>query len=113
MRNSVTHLVFGSFLALTLAACSQLTQQTNTTQVRDSPQAHVEAWPKLSSPIAANPEHELTIDRLISQMSVEEKVGQIMQAEIQSLKPGDIKKYHLGSVLNGGGSLPYLSLIHI
>ena len=69
--------------------------------------AKASGWPKVGSPLAADPKREERINQIIAGMSVEEKVGQIMQAEIQSLQPGDVKKYHLGSVLNGGGSMPY------
>ncbi|WND03583.1 glycoside hydrolase family 3 N-terminal domain-containing protein [Temperatibacter marinus] len=65
-----------------------------------------EAWPKLTSPILKTMAQEKKIKDLLDQMSVEEKVGQIIQAEIQHVTPEDVKAYHLGSVLNGGGSMP-------
>ncbi|MFX5869915.1 hypothetical protein ABTE73_20145, partial [Acinetobacter baumannii] len=34
-------------------------------------------------------------------------VGQIVQADIASVTPADVRTYHLGSVLNGGSSGPY------
>ena len=39
-------------------------------------------------------------------MTLEEKVGQVVQGDIASLTPEDVKRYHLGSVLNGGNSAP-------
>ena len=39
-------------------------------------------------------------------MTVEEKVGQVIQGDIASMTPEDMKKYHLGSILAGGGSSP-------
>jgi beta-glucosidase len=63
-------------------------------------------WPKISSPVGIDPEIEKKIADLISRMSVDEKVGQIIQAEIQYTTPDDVREFHLGSVLNGGGSLP-------
>lgn len=39
-------------------------------------------------------------------MNVEQKVGQTIQPEIRSITIADIKKYHIGSVLNGGGAFP-------
>ena len=39
-------------------------------------------------------------------MTVEQKVGQVIQSEIRHTTPEDVKTYHLGSVLNGGGSHP-------
>ncbi|MGY0490974.1 glycoside hydrolase family 3 protein [Streptomyces sp. WG-D5] len=44
---------------------------------------------------------------LVSRMSLEEKVGQMTQAERAALKsPGDIASHALGSLLSGGGSVP-------
>ena len=39
-------------------------------------------------------------------MTVEEKVGQITQAERESLNVEDVRVYCLGSILSGGGSIP-------
>ncbi|MCJ8313334.1 MAG: hypothetical protein HRU38_12820 [Saccharospirillaceae bacterium] len=44
-----------------------------------------------------------SIDEIIAAMTLEEKIGQMVQGEVRSIAVGDIKKYHLGSVLNGGG----------
>jgi beta-glucosidase len=43
---------------------------------------------------------------LLKQMSIDEKVGQMVQGERQQVTPDDVKKYMLGSVLSGGGSTP-------
>ena len=42
----------------------------------------------------------------MSKMTLAQKIGQMVQAERQSCSPDDVKKYHLGSVLSGAGSLP-------
>ncbi|SEA09057.1 glycoside hydrolase family 3 protein [Microbulbifer marinus] len=63
-------------------------------------------WPKLTSPIAKDPAIEARIDTLMAKMSVEEKVGQLIQVEIDSATPEDVKDYHIGSILNGGGHFP-------
>lgn len=39
---------------------------------------------------------------LLGRMSLDEKIGQMVQAERASVTPEDVKKYHLGSVLSGG-----------
>jgi beta-glucosidase len=47
------------------------------------------------------------VNQLLAQMTLEEKVGQMTQAEQDALKDlGDIEKYHLGSLLSGGNSDP-------
>ena len=43
---------------------------------------------------------------IVEQMSVEQKVAQMIQGEIRGLTADDVKKYGLGSVLNGGGAFP-------
>jgi beta-glucosidase len=43
---------------------------------------------------------------LLSRMSVEDKVGQMTQAERQAISAGDVTAYRVGSVLSGGGSAP-------
>ncbi|HEY9232559.1 MAG TPA: glycoside hydrolase family 3 protein, partial [Blastocatellia bacterium] len=47
------------------------------------------------------------VNQLLAQMTLEEKVGQMTQAEQSALKDiNDIQKYHLGSLLSGGDSDP-------
>jgi beta-glucosidase len=45
-------------------------------------------------------------DKLVTSMSIEEKVGQMIQADIASITPADLKKYKLGSILAGGNAAP-------
>ena len=63
-------------------------------------------WPQPTWPLAEDPALEKRIDALMAKLSVEEKVGQIVQGDIASLKPEDVRKYRLGSVLAGGNSDP-------
>jgi len=69
-------------------------------------QVHPERWPLQTSPIARDPEQEQRIVELLAKMSVAEKVGQVIQADIASVTPAEVKEYHLGSILNGGNSAP-------
>jgi len=48
-----------------------------------------------------------TLEDLVAQMTLEEKIGQMTQAEIWDLQSGDVTEYALGSVLNGGDSDPW------
>lgn len=63
-------------------------------------------WPALKAPILRDARLEARIAALLAKMSVEEKVGQIVQADINSATPEDVRKYHIGSVLAGGNSEP-------
>lgn len=64
------------------------------------------AWPRVMSRVAIDSALERQVDSILSLLTLEQKVGQMIQAEIQSITPDDIREYHLGSVLNGGGSHP-------
>ncbi|MCW8125911.1 glycoside hydrolase family 3 protein [Microbulbifer halophilus] len=63
-------------------------------------------WPQLTSRVAENPQLEARLDQLLEQMTLEEKVGQLFQAELRAVTPEDVREYHLGSILNGGGAFP-------
>ena len=69
--------------------------------------AHPELWPRAHWPYPRDAATERRIAGLIAKMSVEEKVGQVIQADIASVTPDEVRTYHLGSVLNGGSSGPY------
>ncbi len=71
-----------------------------------TPSAHV-LWPRCDSAGVADPELEARLDALLLGMTLEQKVGQMIQAEIRHVTPADVRAYHLGSVLNGGGSWPH------
>ncbi len=45
-------------------------------------------------------------DEILGRMQLEHKLGQMIQAERASTTPDDVARYHLGSVLSGGGSVP-------
>jgi len=45
-------------------------------------------------------------DALLARMTLDQKLGQMIQAERASTSPDDVREHHLGSVLSGGGSVP-------
>ncbi|WP_207789276.1 glycoside hydrolase family 3 protein [Neobacillus terrae] len=49
---------------------------------------------------------EQRVEDLLSRMTMDEKIGQMVQPERTSVTAEDIKNYGIGSVLSGGGSLP-------
>ena len=46
------------------------------------------------------------VNNLMKTMSLEEKVGQEIQADLDFIKPSDLRDYPIGSVLNGGNTSP-------
>lgn len=71
-----------------------------------STEVHPELWP-LNPPRPRDPAVEAQVSRLLSQMTLEEKIGQMLQPDIKALTPDDITRYHLGSILNGGSAGPH------
>lgn len=64
------------------------------------------AWPKGAAGVPLDPKVEAMIDGLIGRMTLEDKVGQMLQADVASASPEDVRTYRLGSVLAGGNSAP-------
>ena len=70
--------------------------------------AHPHAWPATRSPTAiTDPAAERRISRLLARMTIEQKVGQLIQADISTIKPEDLASYPLGSIFAGGNSGPF------
>lgn len=63
-------------------------------------------WPQPAWPVAKDAALERRLEALLATLTVEEKVGQVIQADIGSITPEDLRKYRLGSILAGGGSDP-------
>ena len=59
---------------------------------------HPEIWPKITT-TALNPDVEKRIDDILSKMTLEQKVGQVIQGDTNSVTPAEVKKYRLGSCL--------------
>ncbi len=64
------------------------------------------AWPKLGDAGLIDAATEARITDIMSRMTLEEKVGQTIQADIGFIKPEDLATYPLGSILAGGNSSP-------
>ncbi|HEX8469839.1 MAG TPA: glycoside hydrolase family 3 N-terminal domain-containing protein [Brevundimonas sp.] len=70
--------------------------------------AHPALWPRAASPAAmSDPATEAFVTELMGRMTMEEKVGQTIQADISTITPEDLVRYPLGSVLAGGSSGPW------
>ncbi|WP_434362539.1 exo 1,3/1,4-beta-D-glucan glucohydrolase [Parasalinivibrio latis] len=63
-------------------------------------------WPQIHSAIKKDPEIEDKVAEILAQMTLEEKVGQMIQPDIRNVTPEEAKQYKLGSLLNGGGGWP-------
>ena len=68
------------------------------------PQSGVENLPVAQAPDTSE---DARIADLISRMSVERKVAQLIQPQINSFTAEDMRRYRFGSYLNGGNGGPY------
>ncbi|WP_420140257.1 glycoside hydrolase family 3 N-terminal domain-containing protein [Sphingomonas sp.] len=68
--------------------------------------AHPALWPAAKSAGLVDPKTEAFVTGLMAKMTIEEKVGQMIQGDISTIRPEDLRKYPLGSVLAGGSSPP-------
>ncbi|HUP44122.1 MAG TPA: glycoside hydrolase family 3 N-terminal domain-containing protein [Thermoanaerobaculia bacterium] len=74
--------------------------------VAQMPEVHPEIWPQVPRALPRDAALEKRIDALMARMTLEQKVGQVIQPAITNVTPADVRNYHLGSVLNGGGGWP-------
>jgi len=86
-----------------IAAAAQSAVSANATDGTDK--INPEIWPELErAPL--DPAIEARIDAIMAKMTLEQKVGQTIQADSAAVTAEEVKKYRLGSVLSGGNSAP-------
>ena len=68
--------------------------------------AHPEQWPSVKSVGLVDEQTEQFVTDLMAKMTLEQKVGQMIQADIGAIKPEELRTYPLGSILAGGSSPP-------
>lgn len=67
---------------------------------------HPKLWPAAHDPVGLDAQTEARISAMLKKMTVEEKVGQVIQPEWKTITPQDVIDYHIGSIENGGGAVP-------
>ncbi|WP_447725750.1 glycoside hydrolase family 3 protein [Sphingomonas koreensis] len=63
-------------------------------------------WPVLHSPTVPDTAMEARIAGIVAGMTLEQKIGQMTQPDIRYVTPDEVRRYYIGSVLNGGGAWP-------
>lgn len=105
MRQHVCALALGLMLACTPALAWSVQAASPATDA--TTRAHPAQWPRTQPPWPRRPVLERRIRHLLDRMTLRQKVGQLVQADITTIKPDDLRTYPLGSVLAGGNSGPY------
>jgi beta-glucosidase len=75
-------------------------------KVAPEPVVHLPLWPEARSRGLIDTPTEARISEMLARMSLEEKVGQVIQTDIAEITPADLRRYPLGSILAGGSSGP-------
>ena len=101
-------------LSLTVCACMSAAPREpvnraaamNTAEESGPGIADPAIWPAYDYPVPLQADDEARIADLLARMTIEEKVGQLVQADLCCVTPADVKRYNLGSILVGGNSGP-------
>ena len=93
-------------MGLVLSGCRNERPLSPRAPSADESPVKPESWPLQAAVMPREPSMEARIEALLRRMTVEEKVGQIIQADIDAVTPAQARAYHLGAVLNGGNSAP-------
>lgn len=67
-------------------------------------------WPRAVSSSPLDAALEFRVRSIVAGMTLEQKVGQMTQADIRSITPDDVRRYYIGSILNGGGAWPAMNM---
>lgn len=106
---------FSAIISLLIAGCQPDTQSPAATASNapapeianaEAPLINPQEWPLQVRVVEHDPAMEQRIADLMARMTLEEKVGQVLQADIGSVTPEQVREFNLGSVLNGGNSAP-------
>ncbi|TCS35674.1 glycoside hydrolase family 3 protein [Reinekea marinisedimentorum] len=88
-------------IAAILASSCQVTDETEASAV-----PYFSDWPVIESAVTVDEDIETAVANILAQMTLEEKVGQMIQPNLLEVTPEEAKEYKLGSLLNGGGAWP-------
>ncbi|MBU2869592.1 exo 1,3/1,4-beta-D-glucan glucohydrolase [Colwellia sp. E2M01] len=103
-----------TFIAVSLSGCgepSSTAEPANTTdnvnaEVNVESKANEVLWPYVQSEVVKDPKLEAQVKALLSKMTLEQKIAQMIQPEIKEITVADMRRYGFGSYLNGGGAFP-------
>lgn len=103
--------------ALAVSSCQEVPQSTYPSAQSNDSAANKPAnslakseipnyWPKLNIAVKQDKTIENRVDALLAQMTLAQKVAQVIQPEIRDITVEDMRRYGFGSYLNGGGAFP-------
>ncbi|WP_430540092.1 glycoside hydrolase family 3 N-terminal domain-containing protein [Pseudoxanthomonas mexicana] len=103
---SIRMTLLGAGVLACLSCTGQKDAETPPAAAAADASAALKDWPALTSRLAKDPAIEARVAEILASMTLEQKIGQMVQPEIKSITPEEVRQYYIGSVLNGGGSWP-------
>jgi beta-glucosidase len=100
-------MVFFAFTLICMLGPSCNNKGSKDGEGRNRAASSIDNWPVVAGAVKKDPEIEKKISNILARMDLDHKIGQMLQVSIEQCTYDDIKKYYIGSVLNGGGSYPH------
>ncbi|MTI41971.1 glycoside hydrolase family 3 protein [Fulvivirga lutimaris] len=100
----ISTIALSFIISFLIVGCSEKKNEAPAAE-KSSNMVNPEEW-RAIKPLPLDPAIEAQIDEILPKLTLEQKVGQVIQADSESITPEEVKKYRIGSVLSGGNSAP-------
>lgn len=106
--NKLNYVVLLATSLFAVLGCNSATKKQEEKNSHSTSQINknLSVWPTITSEVKKDAALEKQVKSLLSTMTLEQKVAQMIQPEIRDITPEDMRKYGFGSYLNGGGAFP-------
>ena len=107
MRKSlIAKVVTSTLVGVLISACSAEKTAPSVNNIESKPSKASAVWPKLNIEVKRDTAVEQKVEEILSTMTIEQKIAQMIQPEIRNITVEDMREYGFGSYLNGGGAFP-------
>lgn len=106
MKTAMIQCITLALLGLFLPSCRHLGADSHVLEHSGRQLSAAVDWPDRCSHQPTERTPEAWAEALLNCMTVNEKVGQILMADIRSISPAEVREYSIGAILNGGSSAP-------
>ena len=106
IRQTKSLLCVGVAAAIVFASGCNESVMTAGRDATSSQEEDIDIWPTLDIEVKRSDEDEARVKSLLANMTLEQKIAQMIQPEIRDISVEDMRQYGFGSYLNGGGAFP-------
>jgi beta-glucosidase len=101
---SIAITLLSTAIVTTLSGCND--KAVEVVAIESKSAENIAIWPTLDIAVKKDTAIEKRLSELLAQMTLEQKIAQMIQPEIRDITVEDMRKYGFGSYLNGGGAFP-------